>query len=265
MEIPMRNISRLVLVPSMLAASMGAASAHAYLQSAVPAVDSTVIQAPSEVTIAFTGAIEPGFSSIVVTDANAHRVDDANPRSAQGDNTRLSVGLRDLPPGTYNVAWHATSVDTHQTDGSYRFTVAATDASGINFEHVWARATAGLGTTGAAYFTVTSKVSPDQLVGASTPIAANAELHETINDNGVMKMRPVASIPLVPGKPVTFQPGGYHVMLTGLKSALKAGDSFPLTLTFEHARPITVTAKVEAAAGASMGGGATQGMPGMHQ
>ena len=106
--------------------------------------------------------------------------------------------------------------------------------------------------TGAAYFTVTANVQPDRLVGVSTPVAATAELHETINDNGVMKMRPVAAIALDPGKSVTFTPGGYHVMLVGLKSPLKAGDSFPLTLTFEHAPPITVTVKVEAVGSASM-------------
>jgi copper(I)-binding protein len=108
---------------------------------------------------------------------------------------------------------------------------------------------------------VTSKGVPDHLVSVSTPIGT-ADLHETINDNGVMKMRPVASIALDPGKPVTFKPGGYHVMLTGLKGPLKAGDSFPLTLTFEHAQPVSVTVKVEAAGGGGMGN--MPGMPGMH-
>jgi copper(I)-binding protein len=49
-------------------------------------------------------------------------------------------------------------------------------------------------------------------------------------------------------------------MLMGLQVALKVGDSFPLTLTFAHAQPITVTVKVQAG-GASMGGAS---MPGMH-
>jgi copper(I)-binding protein len=266
----MRKTSRLILVTPILAASMGPAFAHAYLQSAVPAVDSTVTQTPNEITIAFTGAIEPRFSTIEVTGPDAQRVDDARPHLAEGDATRLSVGLRSLPPGhglppgTYTVAWHATSVDTHQTDGGYRFTVAATDASGISLEHVWARATVGLSTTGAAYFTVSNNGQPDHLVGVSTPIAV-AGLHETINDNGIMKMRPVPSIALDPGKPVTFKPGGYHVMLTGLKSVLKPGDSFPLTLSFEHAQPVTVTVNVEAAGGAAMdnGHGGMGSMPGM--
>ena len=260
----MRKTSTLMLMTFILVASAATAFAHAWLQSAIPPVDSTVIQAPTEITIAFTGAIEPRFSTVEVTNDSAERVDDAQPRPTPGDTTRLSVGLRNLQPGTYTVAWHATSVDTHRTDGTYRFTVAATDASGISLEHVWARPTAGLGTTGAIYFTVVSNGQPDQLVGVSTPVAGTAELHETSVDNGVMKMRPVQSIALVPGKPVTFKPGSYHVMLLGLKGPLKAGGTFPLTLIFEHAQPVTVMVNVEASAGAETGHGGMEGMPGMH-
>jgi copper(I)-binding protein len=263
MEIPMRNISTLMLTTSILVASAATAFAHAWLQSASPPVDSTVTQSPAELTIAFTGAIEPRFSTIEVTNDSAERMDDAQPRPAPGDGTRLSVGLRSLPPGMYTVAWHATSVDTHRTDGTYRFTVAATNASGISFEHVWARPTAGQGTTGAVYFTVVSNSDPDKLLGVSTPVAATAELHETSLDSGIMKMRPVPSIALVPGKPVTFKPGSYHVMLTGLKSPLKPGTGFPLTLTFEHAQPITVTVNVQASAAAETGHTGMEGMPSM--
>jgi periplasmic copper chaperone A len=261
----MRKTSILMLASPILAATMATAFAHAWLLSAVPAVDSTASLAPSDVTIVFTGAIEPRFSTIEVTSPNAQRVDDGQPRLVGEGATRLAVGVRSppagqrLPPGTYTVAWHATSVDTHQTDGSYRFTRAATEGSGISLNHVWARATAGSTTTAAAYFTVTNKGEPDHLVSVSTPIAATAELHETINDNGVMKMRPVPPIALETDKPVTLRPGGYHVMLTRLVSPLKVGDSFPLTLTFEHAQPITVTVNVEAGGSSSMGS-----MPGMH-
>ncbi len=156
-----------------------------------------------------------------------------------------------------------------KTQGTRQVIVASASASVISVEHVWARASAGAATTGAAYLTLTDNGQPDRLVGVSTPAAATAQMHETVDDNGVMKMRPVARVDLVPGKPVSFQPGGYHVMLMGLKSPLKAGDTFPLTLTFEHAPPITVTVKVDAlGAGdmehdhASMPG--MKGMEGMH-
>ena len=114
--------------------------------------------------------------------------------------------------------------------------IAATNA--------WARATPGASKVGAAYVTLTDNGQADQLTGASTPVAATAELHETRNQGGVMQMRPVPSLALEPGKPVTFTPGGYHVMLMGLKQPLKQGDSFPLTLTFAHAQPVTVQVKV---------------------
>jgi copper(I)-binding protein len=117
---------------------------------------------------------------------------------------------------------------------------------------------------GAAYLTVTDHGRPDRLVGATTPAAGSPELHETIQDNGGMKMRPVAVIALDPGKPVTLAPGSDHVMLMGLKAPLKAGDSLPLTLTFEHAKPITVIVSIEAvgASGAMQGQGAVDGMQG---
>ena len=157
----------------------------------------------------------------------------------------------------------ANRVDTHQTNGQYRFTVADPGTPDVRFDHVWARPTAAGATTGAVYFSVTATTRPDRLTGASSPVAATTELHQTINDNGVMKMRAVPSIDLIPGKPVVFNPGGYHVMLTGLKSALKPGDSFPPTLTFEHAPPVTVTAKVEATGGAGTTHGGMEHMPGM--
>ena len=143
-----------------------------------------------------------------------------------------------------------------------RFIVAVADTSSMQIDHVWARPTPGPASAGAAYFTLTNNGPADQLVGASTPVAASAAVHETISDHGVMKMRPVAALPLDPGKPVTLKPGGYHVMLTGLKAPLKAGDSFPLTLTFAHASPLTVMVKVGPGGGMNQGGMA--GMPGMH-
>jgi copper(I)-binding protein len=122
---------------------------------------------------------------------------------------------------------------------------AAGDAPSFQVEHPWARASAGAAKTGVAYLTITDQGAPDRLTGATTPVATTAELHETMGDMGNMKMRPVAGLDLAPGKPVKLAPGGYHLMLMGLKAPLKAGDTFPLTLRFEHAPPLTVTVSVE--------------------
>jgi copper(I)-binding protein len=119
-------------------------------------------------------------------------------------------------------------------------------ADGVMVEQAWARASAGNAATGAAYVTVMGGSEPDRLVGVSTPVAATAEVHESFTENGVMKMRAVTALPIPAGKSVTFSPGGYHVMLTGLKRSLVAGESFPLTFRFEHEQPVTVNVPIRA-------------------
>jgi periplasmic copper chaperone A len=119
-------------------------------------------------------------------------------------------------------------------------------ADGVTVQQAWARASAGAANTGAAYVTLMGADQPDGLVGASTPVAATAEVHETTNDNGVMKMRPVGTLAIAPHQMVALSPGGYHIMMMGLKHKLVAGESFPLTLTFTHTAPITVEVKVQA-------------------
>ena len=60
--------------------------------------------------------------------------------------------------------------------------------------------------------------------------------------NGVMTMRPVADgIALPPGRKVTLSPGGYHIMLTGLKAPLKEGEMLHVTLKFEKAGDVDAT------------------------
>ena len=125
-------------------------------------------------------------------------------------------------------------------------TLAADTDSKVSVEAPWARASAGAATTGAAYLKLKGGAQSDALVGASTPVAASAEVHESMSENGVMKMRAVPSLPIPAGKVVTLAPGGYHVMLFGLKHPLAAGQTFPLTLTFSHAAAETVEVKVQA-------------------
>jgi len=123
--------------------------------------------------------------------------------------------------------------------------VALADPAGIRVDHAWSRAMPA-GATGVVYFTITNQGAPDVLTGVATPVATSAGLHETIDDHGVMKMRPVARLAVTSDKPITLTPGGYHIMLTGLKQPLIAGTSFPLTLTFAKAGRVTVTAMVQA-------------------
>ncbi len=103
---------------------------------------------------------------------------------------------------------------------------------------------AGLG-NGAVYVTIENRGgTPDALLAAATDAARTAELHETINDGGVMRMRPLPKFEVSGGAKLEMKPGGHHIMLLGLTCDLKPGDTVKLTLTFERAGRMTVDAPV---------------------
>jgi periplasmic copper chaperone A len=65
-------------------------------------------------------------------------------------------------------------------------------------------------------------------------------------NNGVMTMRPLdKGLTIEPGKTVKLAPGGYHLMMSDLKSPLKRGDKLPVTLEFEKAGKVTVSLDVQ--------------------
>jgi methionine-rich copper-binding protein CopC len=96
--------------------------AHAFLDRASPAVGSEVAGSPPALTLSYTEPVEPLFCSVQVSDASGARVDEGKPE-ARDDGRVLVVRLKPLPPGSYSVAWHVTSVDTHKTEGHFSFTV----------------------------------------------------------------------------------------------------------------------------------------------
>jgi copper(I)-binding protein len=101
------------------------------------------------------------------------------------------------------------------------------------------------GGTGAVYVTLSNAGSQaDALISASSAAAGSVELHEIQKEGGVMKMRPVKSIPVPAGGKVELKPGGYHIMLLDLKHDLKPGDKVPVTLSFEHGGELRIEAAV---------------------
>jgi copper(I)-binding protein len=126
--------------------------------------------------------------------------------------------------------------------------------SGVAVANAWARASAGAVGTSAVYLTMKS-AEPDRLVAAATPVAGKATLHTSMNESGIMRMRPIEGVPLAPGQPTTLQPGGIHIMLEQLKQPLKEGDRFPLTLTFEKSGTKQVEVAVEKAGARGPAGG----------
>jgi copper(I)-binding protein len=141
------------------------------------------------------------------------------------------------------------------------FPAFADGAGPIHIADAKARPTAPGATTGVVYMVVMNHGTADDVItGLSTPAADKAEMHRSVNENGVMRMDAVGDLPLKANGGVTFEPAGLHVMLTGLKQPLKLGDSFPLTLNFAKAGAVTVTVAVQQIKVAPK---AMQDMPGM--
>jgi copper(I)-binding protein len=128
----------------------------------------------------------------------------------------------------------------------------ARDASAgdIEITHPFATPSLPGTTTGAAYFSTLENTGtrPDRLVRAATPVAARVELHTmSVDAQGVMRMREVDAIALAPKASISMRPGaGFHLMLIGLKQPLKEGETFPMSLQFEHAGKVEVKVVVQA-------------------
>jgi copper(I)-binding protein len=117
----------------------------------------------------------------------------------------------------------------------------------------------GLPTTTAYMIVKNSADRPDRLVGAACGCASAVTLHESVNQNGVSRMLDVKAVDVPAKGEVSFTTGGLHLMFTGLKSPVKAGDKLAVTLNFERAGPITVSFVADPMAG-MMG---MEGMAGM--
>lgn len=113
--------------------------------------------------------------------------------------------------------------------------------------HAWIRLPAVPGRPAAAYFTLVGGAADDAVVAVTSPAAARAELHQSLeNDEGVVRMEPIDTAPLPAGAQMDFAPGGKHVMLYDLDEAVAAGGTAPLTVDFETAPDVTVEAKLVA-------------------
>ncbi|MZE81134.1 hypothetical protein GTY57_30550, partial [Streptomyces sp. SID5475] len=122
-----RASALLVLVGTVLAALLGgagSASAHAALRSADPAEDTVLQSAPRHVTLTFTEKVSMTNRTIRVISPSNTQVAEGDPRHTGGDGTTVRIGLRDgLPDGTYTVAWHVVSADSHPASGAFTFSI----------------------------------------------------------------------------------------------------------------------------------------------
>lgn len=122
---------------------------------------------------------------------------------------------------------------------------APAQAGQLTVADAWARTTPPGATMGVVYFRLhNGSARSDRLLKLRTSIAAGAQVHRSEIVEGMARMREVAVLHVAPGEKVEFAPGGLHVMLTGLKRPLRAGQVFELELLFEVSGPRKVRVTV---------------------
>jgi copper(I)-binding protein len=118
----------------------------------------------------------------------------------------------------------------------------------IHIENPYARANGGIGSSGAVFMEIINHADEaDRLIGAASDVAEKVELHtHKASADGVMQMMAVPEgFPVEPMMSHALARGGDHIMMMGLKKALKDGDMIHLTLTFEHAGVVEIDVAVD--------------------
>lgn len=120
------------------------------------------------------------------------------------------------------------------------------DAAAVRAADAWVRA-ADRGAMTAAYLTLSnSGVAVDTVLGVVTDAAEAASIHQSSAVGGTMHMTRLMVLPIPVGTPVTLAPLGTHLMLEGLRRALRAGDSLSLRLVLASGDTLPVTAVTRA-------------------
>lgn len=118
----------------------------------------------------------------------------------------------------------------------------------LEIGHPWTRATPPTAPSGGGYLTITNKgTTEDRLISVKSPAAGTVQVHEMKMEGNVMRMREIeGGLAIPPGATVALAPGGFHLMMMGLKAPLKQGEKVPVTLVFEKAGSIDVELAVMA-------------------
>lgn len=123
-------------------------------------------------------------------------------------------------------------------------------ATPLKITEVWTRPTAAGAGTGVGFLRIRNTgTTPERLLGASSERAGTVELHQLVEHDGVVGMRPLVDGLVIPaGGELRLAPSGAHLMLFDLRAPLTAGERVPLRLRFEHAGTVPVALHVESAA-----------------
>ena len=125
------------------------------------------------------------------------------------------------------------------------FVVATPVFAEVQIENPWVRATAPGAKMAAGYLKIrNSAAAGDRLLGAASPAAARVEMHVTVKDGDIMRMREVKELGVPAQGNLELRPGGAHLMFVEIKYPYREGEKVPLTLRFEHAGEVRAELRV---------------------
>ncbi len=129
----------------------------------------------------------------------------------------------------------------------------ATADGALSVQGAWTRATPPGANNSASYLVLRNSSAVDRsLVAVLTAAASEVQLHRVIEEDGLMKMRPVAAIPVPAGGEAVLSTGGYHLMMLGVAQPLREGESIELELRFANGEKLQLTSPVQKTAGAAL-------------
>lgn len=121
--------------------------------------------------------------------------------------------------------------------------------AGVNIVEPWAAPTPGGVDVSAGYLTIANTGGAEErLLSASSPRASRVEIHEVIEENGVMRMRASDAVVILPGGEAVLAPGGMHLMFFDVSQPFTEGEEIPVELRFENAGTVNVSLPVRRAA-----------------
>ncbi len=121
------------LVVTVLISVAPSASAHATVVSTSPSDGQVVATAPTVVSVRFDEPVQMQFGALRVFSPTGSRVDEGSPSHPTGHSDTVEVALASgLGHGTYTVAWHVISADSHPVSGAFTFSVGSSSATSVS-------------------------------------------------------------------------------------------------------------------------------------
>jgi copper transport protein len=126
---PVRRAFPFVLAALYLGVFASGASAHAILDSTIPARGVTAKAQPKLIVFRFNEPVESSFGAVRVFDANGRQVESGSISRPRGQSS-VAIGLKPhLPEGSYTATYRVISADSHPVSGGFVFSVGKPGAT----------------------------------------------------------------------------------------------------------------------------------------